>query len=162
MAEDVVHGDIKPQNILIFPSEDGELLAKIGDFGFSSYTPIVDTDHLIHMPKSEPWNAPEHHYRGFPFGKAVKMDIFSFGRFCLWLLFQDENTEQADQSQSADENVDPDDVSEMAQRRLALQDHLMPDIRKRLRLFFSLTLARTPDERASCMDEITILLQPRR
>ena len=42
---------------------------------------------LIYMPKSEPWHAPEWHYRGFGLLDAMKMDVFSFGTLCLWLLF---------------------------------------------------------------------------
>lgn len=39
------------------------------------------------MPKSGIWRAPEWHHRGFRPEGARKMDIFSFGLVCLWMLF---------------------------------------------------------------------------
>ena len=50
----------------------------------------MHTDHLIHMPRSRGWNAPEWHHRGFTYRDAEKMDVYSFGLLCLWLFFFDE------------------------------------------------------------------------
>ncbi|KAH5159501.1 hypothetical protein HBH69_056890 [Parastagonospora nodorum] len=77
----VIHGDIKPQNILVFKSRAGQLLAKITDFGYSTK---AATDTLIKMPKSPKWHAPEHHFGWICRAAAVKMDIYSFGLFCFW------------------------------------------------------------------------------
>jgi hypothetical protein len=38
------------------------------------------------MPKSSPWVAPEWHHRGITPSEAKKMDAYSFGTLCLWLL----------------------------------------------------------------------------
>ena len=58
---------------------------KLADLGDASICDDIET--LAFLPKSRPWNAPEHHYRGFPFWQAAKMDIYSFGLLCLWVLF---------------------------------------------------------------------------
>ena len=41
------------------------------------------------MPVSVPWQAPERHHCGHLFSEMVKMDIYSFGLVCLWLLFNE-------------------------------------------------------------------------
>ena len=82
---DIIHGDIKPANILIFKDSSRHYVAKVADFGFST---CFRGDHdLISMPKSIPWNAPEYHYRSFEPPAAKRMDIYSFGMLCLWLIF---------------------------------------------------------------------------
>jgi hypothetical protein len=43
---------------------------------------------LIGMPKSIPWNAPEHDGQAFQASEAKKIDVYSFGMLCLWLLFE--------------------------------------------------------------------------
>ena len=40
------------------------------------------------MPFAEPWNAPEHGNRFFEPEQAKKMDIYSFGMLCFWLIFK--------------------------------------------------------------------------
>ena len=41
---------------------------------------------FIDMPFSETWTAPEWHHRGFKPSAAMKMDAYSFGLVCLWIL----------------------------------------------------------------------------
>jgi hypothetical protein len=59
-------------------------VAKVTDFGYST---IFTRDDLIDIPISVPGNAPEHHHRGFESIGTMKMDVYSFGLVCLWLLF---------------------------------------------------------------------------
>jgi serine/threonine protein kinase len=61
-------------------------VAKVKDFGYSSI--MVNEGHSVLMPKTVPWNAPEHHHRGFSPQDAKRMDIYSFGLLCLWILFE--------------------------------------------------------------------------
>jgi serine/threonine protein kinase len=83
---DVIHGDIKPANILIFRNDLNRYVAKVADFGYST---VVMDDGLVYLPKSVPWNAPEHHGRDFTFQRALKCDTYSFGLVCLRILFED-------------------------------------------------------------------------
>ena len=81
----IIHGDIKPQNVLLFRNISGGHTAKVADFGYSSkYAAPSD---LIYMPRSWPWAAPEWHHRGFTAAQATKMDTYSFGMLVLWVLF---------------------------------------------------------------------------
>lgn len=83
-TSDIIHGDIKPQNTLIFDNTSRGYTAKVADFGYSTqYATPID---LIHMPRSPAWAAPEWHHRGFTSAQATKMDIYSFGMLVLWLL----------------------------------------------------------------------------
>jgi serine/threonine protein kinase len=82
---DIIHGDIKPQNVLIFPNEDHGFVAKMADFGFS--IGFQRENDRIFLPESRPWNPPEHHNRHFFPEEAKRMDIYSFGLLCFWLLF---------------------------------------------------------------------------
>ena len=71
--------------MLIFENSSGDYLAKVADFGFSTH--FESEQDLIIMPKSVPWNAPEHHHRYFSSRDAKAMDVYSFSMLCLWLLF---------------------------------------------------------------------------
>jgi hypothetical protein len=41
---------------------------------------------LVQLPYSEIWTAPDYHPRLFPMQEAQKMDIYSYGLICFWLL----------------------------------------------------------------------------
>ena len=58
---------------------------KVADFGYSTLT--VGESGKVFLPKSRPWNAPEHHFGEFNAQEAKKTDVYSFGMLCLWLLF---------------------------------------------------------------------------
>ena len=81
---DIVHGDLKPQNVLIFDDGEGRYIARVADFGYSTQWALPDD--LVQMPRSRPWDAPEWHHRGFTPAQAMKMDAYSFGMVVLWLL----------------------------------------------------------------------------
>lgn len=86
MSAGIIHGDIKPLNALVFDG-DGKRIVKLADFGDAS---ICDNEQsLALLPKSVPWDPPEHHYRGIPYQEAKKMDIYSFGLLCLWVILGD-------------------------------------------------------------------------
>ena len=81
----IIHGDIKPQSLLIF-EENSRIIAKVADFGYA--TCFQDDSSRISIPKSEPWNAPEHHDQQFRPLEAKRMDVYSFALLCAWLLFE--------------------------------------------------------------------------
>ena len=62
-----------------------KITVKVADFGYSTLT--VGESGMVSLPKSRPWNAPEHHFGGFTAKEAKKTDIYSFGMLCLWFLF---------------------------------------------------------------------------
>lgn len=55
------------------------------DFGYSCLG--SKEEDLVMLPHSKPWQAPEYHPRWFRFKDAKKMDIYSAGLLCLWILF---------------------------------------------------------------------------
>lgn len=83
-ASDLIHGDIKPKNILVFTDSDGKPFPKLADFGFS----LQETDTAIKLPVSKGWNAPEVTYSHpeMSFEQAQRADVFSCGLLALWLL----------------------------------------------------------------------------
>ena len=82
----VIHGDIKPQNVLVFKDAiTKKITVKVADFGYSTLT--VGESGKVLLPKSRPWNAPEHHFGEFNVQDAKKTDVYSFGMLCLWILF---------------------------------------------------------------------------
>ncbi|OQV08763.1 Protein kinase domain-containing protein [Cladophialophora immunda] len=85
----IVHGDIKPENILVFKSVDSGVYGiKITDFGYSSFGSSESDE--VKLPLSRPWEAPEYHDRWFQLKAAKISDVYSFGLLALWLLFRDE------------------------------------------------------------------------
>ena len=83
------HGDIKPENVLLSKNGSGEWHAKLADFGYAGWAVNNKEDDLIKPPRSRPWDPPEYHHRGFTVLGARKLDIYSFGMLCLWVLFFD-------------------------------------------------------------------------
>lgn len=83
------HGDLKPANALVFRDGAGETYAKLADFGYAGWAIGKTENILVYPPISWPWNAPEYHHRGFTVPAAKKLDVYSFGLLCLWLLFFD-------------------------------------------------------------------------
>jgi serine/threonine protein kinase len=105
-VQDIIHGDIKPHNVLVF-SRSQQLIgdycgdatnyvAKVADFGYSTCMGAAEntsSSEQVSLPWSPPWNAPEIHRDNYilPFSEAKLSDVFSLGMLCLWLLFQNEN-----------------------------------------------------------------------
>jgi len=76
----VVHGDIKPENILVFRTEQ-RMVAKISDFGECG----ININRVAPRSATRAWADPE--YSGAANSKVgeVDRDIYSFGRVCRYL-----------------------------------------------------------------------------
>jgi serine/threonine protein kinase len=85
---DIVHGDIKPDNVLVFTEESGQYKARVTDFGYSSR--FTNDEDRLKLPISVPWNAPEvdRLNREWTPSQAKQADLFSFGMLCVWLVFE--------------------------------------------------------------------------
>jgi serine/threonine protein kinase len=167
---DVIHGDIKPQNVLVFKDTVGKTTVKMADFGYSTFA--AGKEGMIFLPKSRPWAAPEHHFGEFSAPAAKKTDVYSFGLLCLWILFGDglENIPQttADGANAFFSFSTPLDCLE----RLKHQDKMLyitnqliesmspryADHKIHLEEFFSLTLQLNPDNRTSDLGKLQCLL----
>jgi hypothetical protein len=70
--------------VLIFKDATGKITVKVTDFGYS--TLAAGEAKNICLPKSRPWNAPEHHFGEFTTHDAKQTDVYSFGMLCLWVV----------------------------------------------------------------------------
>jgi serine/threonine protein kinase len=76
----VVHGDIKPENILVFEGE--RLIAKIGDFGSCGVDVSMDPP----RGGTELWSPPEYSRFNREIGE-ISHDIYAFGLVCAeWAI----------------------------------------------------------------------------
>jgi serine/threonine protein kinase len=84
---DIFHGDIKPENILLFGSTGGHnrITAKLTDF---SYATVVATGRIFEpKPGTAQWRDPGWHYRSrWSSARAKRADMYSFGLLILWLI----------------------------------------------------------------------------
>lgn len=134
------------------------------------------------MPKSAPWNAPEYHHRGFRPHEAMKMDVYSFGMLCLWLLFKDRPSVSPPlprkPSQEKEDFVLFDEtgnqyrllekwkmegrLSALANWLLMTETRLNDEKKNALGQFFNLTLTHKPDERSTDFNRLLSLIAPSR
>jgi serine/threonine protein kinase len=79
----VIHGDIKPENVLMFSGTDpGILIPKLSDFGFS----VLDRYNTPRLPGGTPdWEAPEALERETSGKDLMHSDTYSFG-LLVWYI----------------------------------------------------------------------------
>lgn len=82
---DIVLGDIKPKNVLVFQKKNGSYLAKVTDFGCSCFG--LDEDDTVTLSRTRGWEAPEYRRGTFTVAQAKKYDIYVYGKLCFWTLF---------------------------------------------------------------------------
>ena len=153
-----MHGDLKPENILIESDDNDGYVAKVTDFGYSTLF-AKETD-LIYLPRSEPWTAPEQHYRGFLPAQAKKMDAYSFGMVCLWLLFYNTRMDGQREFDQELKNADA-KVLDLALERLHAMQNLETRDRSDIEHLFRITLQDTPQSRTSDFKIIIKLTLPK-
>jgi len=168
----IVHGDLKPGNVLVFKDETGNYVARVADFGYSAR--FCDPNDVVLMPKSIPWNAPEHHHRGFSMPRAKKMDVYSFGALCFWLLFErpgltfsspatGPTSERRESLKDLFmEHNNEDGLLNLALSLIAEEDSLNGDTSTRLINFFKASLTKDPEDRIEDVSKLVLLLVPER
>ena len=157
--EGVIHGDVKPENILVFAQESGCFAAKVTDFGYSTLF-ATNTD-LVRMPDSGIWTAPERHHRDVFPHEARKMDAYSFGMLCMWLLcyntkFKSDSSFRKDVEESCEKGMSL--ICQLLDHSEGLADEDRHGIHKLL----SITLNQDPDERVSDFNKLIPCLSSHR
>ncbi|KAF8245666.1 kinase-like protein [Wilcoxina mikolae CBS 423.85] len=177
-AYDVIHGDIKPQNVLVFKDATGKTTVKVADFGYSTLAASEDlapsATARVFLPKSRPWNAPEHHFGEFTATGAKMTDVYSFGLLCLWVLFGSAHTECMSKGISFDPSTGPrtrleqlkddDELETIANQLIDSMPlaNFSVEHRTRLKDFFSLTVRLNHENRSSDMRTLVGLLSQER
>jgi serine/threonine protein kinase len=82
---DIIHGDIKPINILVFKNQNDGYTAKVADLGYAT---LATNNDLVQVATSEPWTDPNYRGERLDLSTAKKLDSYSFGLVCVWLLKQ--------------------------------------------------------------------------
>ena len=152
-SADIIHGDIKPDNVLIFKDEANRFVARVADFGFST---IFKSQSTILVPKSGHWTAPEWHHRGFKASSAIKMDVYSLGVLSLWLTFYDKSHHKRQPfPEYLTSNIcSPPELKKTIFGTPGISEKVKIDLAK----FFDGTLALDPDHRTSDLTECISLL----
>lgn len=81
----MVHGDLKPENIIMFSDAHTKLIPKLGDFGFAVIEAAEAPE--ITLGGTRMWRAPESYVR-LPTSKLRFTDIYSFG-LVVWSIALD-------------------------------------------------------------------------
>ena len=86
----IIHGDIKPQNVLIFKNNHGTFTSRVTDFGYSTW--FASENDFIKLSVSKSWNAPKNAPEN---GKcsvkpcqARKMDVFFLVCCAFWFYLK--------------------------------------------------------------------------
>ena len=148
----VIHGDIKPDNLLVFGTTSDGVNLRLADFGFSSLFASKIT-----ITGTRGWLAPEWHHRHFTTDVvgAKKMEMYTYGLLCHWLLF---DAVQNSENLNYDPNVE---TPLSSARRLTSEEAGLDDQQRRqlLRLFEE-TLVEDRDVRSSEFGKIIEILLP--
>lgn len=153
IEEGVVHGDIKPQNVLVFGGINVPYFARVTDFGYSTF--FAKPGDKILMPQTRFWVAPEY-CKGQLVDReaAQKMDVYSFGLLCLWLiLYNDCRSNTATLYADLESGTPP---VEVAMQKLQGRDDL--ENKEGLREFFTHSLSPSPENRCPNLSDILGLL----
>ena len=113
------------------------------------------------MPDSGVWTAPERHYRAFYPEKAKKMDIYSFGMLCVWLLCYNTESRPGRTFRKDSDGTNEEDksfISELVQ----CSENLEEEDRRKIQKFLCLSLATDPEERPSNFNELLPFLSSNR
>ncbi len=132
-------------------------MAKVTDFGYS--TLFKNENPSVRMPRSKFWTAPEWHEREFLPTQARRMDAYSFGMLCLWLLFYN-NVSSADRDFEKDMEDTSTEVLDHALGLIGTIASVEFEQWNNIQRLLSLTLAHAPTERTSDFSEILQLLSP--
>ncbi|KAI0858827.1 hypothetical protein F4860DRAFT_287009 [Xylaria cubensis] len=151
-SNNIVHGDIKPQNILIY-EKDQTLIAKVTDFSYSCLG--KSEEDIVTMPRSELWQAPEYSREGCKIRDAKLMDIYSFGMVCFWLLFPSEFGDLASTREALSE------VQAKAENLASKRTLAESFDSKSLGKFFASTLCTDPQARNNDWRELVTFLGQR-
>ncbi|KAL8697682.1 MAG: hypothetical protein Q9224_002191 [Gallowayella concinna] len=159
-ANGVIHGDVKPENLLMFQRANGEYYVKLCDLGFSSLFANQE-DVKLDLPISHPWNAPELSKNG-QFGLSVveaqRSDIYSVGLVCLWLLFGKGVAVPPDNIWGGGydfitELKQSGTINHFASSKLDLLPDVDEEMKCNLRTFFRLTTAEKSETRIPRLDK---------
>ena len=145
---------------MIFKDDSHIYTAKLTDFGYS--TCFTSEEDQIIMPASQYFVAPEWHHRKFTASpaNARRMDSYSFGILCFWLLFYN-NERRSDRDFQNDLNQGI-SVSILAHDLVTASEDLDDQRRGDLIEFFDLTLAEDPVGRSSDFRQLIHLLTRQR
>jgi serine/threonine protein kinase len=152
----IIHGDIKPGKILVSEDQEGNLSAKLSDFGHSAVMGDGDSS-LAYLPESQPGCAPEYHRRGFEFQGAASMDIFSYGMVTLWMLFYNSDLDYPGRGLFHSLKINKSLLGlakELLDRTISIPDTFKPILAS----FFEKSLGSTARSRASAMEQLLLII----
>lgn len=153
--------------------EGDSFVARVADFGHSTFVHAESV--RIKMPYSIPWYAPEvrNNWGDPSLCHAKRMDLFSFGLLCLWVLFNEDIPqmripEDNDQAPKF-ENLPTEFIiiecwkfsrrlPDLAGKLVASKSTLDDSVRQRLVAFFHGTITHDPAGRCEQLDVALSLL----
>lgn len=147
-------------NLRSFPTEEACYIARVIDFGFSTLFQTKNAS--VRMPRTKTWTAPEWQEQEYlPIQAKKKMDAYSFGMLCLWLLFYTSGSRGGRGFEK-----------DMGKKTTGILDHALglvestmfpdPQERDNMKRLLCLTLPQNPNERTSNFSDILHLLSPTR
>lgn len=113
------------------------------------------------MPYTELWMAPEWHHGMFLPIQARKMDAYSFGLLCLWLLFYNKGANQDRNFEKDLEDSQKEPLHHACEWLRATAD-LENWEKENMQKLFRSTLAQDPAVRTANFNELLELLSPYR
>lgn len=135
----------------------------MADFGFSTWFHRGERQSIL-MPISLPWTAPENQRQKFGTLGAKRLDVYSFGMVCLWLILRvkTESLTNAPFNPRATAAQTDDGFLQLAQRLVAKDPRFTTSSKRKLTDFFGMSLSTDSQKRTSDWASLLGLLVPDR
>lgn len=130
-------------------------MARVMDFGYS--TLFRTENDSITMPNSGLWTAPEQHHRKISPSQARKMDAYSFGILCVWVLFYNKEANR-DRNFKKDLEYSQRELSSYTSGLLKASVDFEDREKDNMQKIFRSTLAQDPADRSASFNEFLDLL----
>lgn len=158
---DIVHCDLKLDNILVFEHPDIKVVAKISDFGYSLITSDYDEQAVFPgRAGTPPWNAPEIAFgRGPRIHALGKADIYTMGLIVCTIILEGHMPWEAISASTFQDRKETNSDAAVFEVLAAALSEVIIQPEERIWEILTATVKSDPNDRCSVWDLLRLITQ---